>query len=280
MIVEITPQNFKTELLEASRQKTVAVFFYANQIPECQPIAQQLEQTIGSVNPHLTLAKVDVNDPQLQSLAVQLGLQALPAIVIFMNGQPADALQGPQDPTAIDALLQKYLPKPEEVLFADALTALENQDAGKAFTLLSEAYQLAPQRYDIVGLYALACVQTARLDDAEALLNSIPEVYQDSYYQQAKSALDLAQQASDSPEIKALEEKLALDPHNKECQLELAIQYSQAGRKPEALDLLFVLLKGDLSFGDARKTFQDILATMGADPLVSQYRRKLYALLY
>ena len=280
MIVDITPQNFKTELLEASRQKTVAVFFYADQIPECLPMGQQLEHAIGTSNPHLTLAKVDVADPQLQSLAVQLGLQALPAIVIFMNGQPADALMGPQDPQAIDTLLQKYLPKPEELLFADALAALEANDAGKAFAFLSEAYQLAPQRYDIVGLYALACVQTARLDDAEALLNSIPEVYQDSYYQQAKSALDLAQQASDSPEIKALEAKLASEPDNKECQLELAIQYSQAGRKPEALDLLFILLKQDLSFGDARKTFQDILATMGTDPLVTQYRRKLYTLLY
>ena len=92
--------------------------------------------------------------------------------------------------------------------------------------------------------------------------------------------LDLAQQASDSPEIRALENQLAAEPENKQLKQELAIQYSQAGRKQEALDLLFTILQQELSFGDARKTYQDILATMGADPLVSKYRKKLYTLLY
>lgn len=115
MIVTITPQNFHTELLEASRQKTIAVFFYADQLPECRPVGQQLEQLIGPANTSITLATVDVADPQLQSLAIQLGLQALPAIVIFKNGQPVDALMGPQEPSAVENLLIKYLPKEEDV---------------------------------------------------------------------------------------------------------------------------------------------------------------------
>jgi Thioredoxin domain-containing protein len=280
MIVTITPQNFHTELLEASRQKTVAVFFYADQLPECRPMGQQLEQLIGPANPSITLAKVDVADPQLQSLAIQLGLQALPAVVIFKNGQPADVLMGPQEPTAIENLLNKYLPKEDDVLLADGLDLLHNGDAGSAYAVLQKARQLAPQRYEIQVALADACIKSARLDEAETLLNAIPNVYQDSAYQQVKSALDLAQQAADSPEIRSLETQLAADPTNKQLQQDLAIQYSQAGRKQEALDLLFAILSKDLGFGEARKTYQDILATMGADPLVSQYRKKLYSLLY
>ncbi|WP_024872882.1 tetratricopeptide repeat protein [Tolumonas lignilytica] len=280
MIVTITPQNFHTELLEASRQKTVAVFFYADQLPECRPMGQQLEQLIGPANPSITLAKVDVADPQLQSLAIQLGLQALPAVVIFKNGQPADALMGPQEPTAIENLLTKYLPKEDDVLLAEGLDLLHNGDAGSAYAVLQKARQLAPQRYEIQVALADACIKSARLDEAETLLNAIPNVYQDSAYQQVKSALDLAQQAADSPEIRSLETQLAADPTNKQLQQDLAIQYSQAGRKQEALDLLFAILSKDLGFGEARKTYQDILATMGADPLVSQYRKKLYSLLY
>lgn len=280
MIVTITPQNFHTELLEASRQKTVAVFFYADQLPECRPMGQQLEQLIGPANPSITLAKVDVADPQLQSLAIQLGLQALPAVVIFKNGQPADALMGPQEATAIENLLTKYLPKEDDVLLAEGLDLLHNGDAGSAYAVLQKARQLAPQRYEIQVALADACIKSARLDEAETLLNAIPNVYQDSAYQQVKSALDLAQQAADSPEIRSLETQLAADPTNKQLQQDLAIQYSQAGRKQEALDLLFAILSKDLGFGEARKTYQDILATMGADPLVSQYRKKLYSLLY
>ncbi len=280
MIVTITPQNFHTELLEASRQKTIAVFFYADQLPECRPVGQQLEQLIGPANTSITLATVDVADPQLQSLAIQLGLQALPAIVIFKNGQPVDALMGPQEPSAVENLLIKYLPKEEDVLFAEGQQLLEQSDAGAAYAVLLKAQQLAPQRYEIQVALADACVKSARLDEAEVLLNAIPNVYQDSAYQQVKSALDLAQQASDSPEIRALENQLAAEPDNKQLQQDLAIQYSQAGRKQEALDMLFAILSKDLSFGDARKTYQDILATMGADPLVSKYRKKLYTLLY
>ncbi len=280
MIVTITPQNFHTELLEASRQKTIAVFFYADQLPECRPVGQQLEQLIGPANTSITLATVDVADPQLQSLAIQLGLQALPAIVIFKNGQPVDALMGPQEPSAVENLLIKYLPKEEDVIFAEGQQLLEQGDAGAAYAVLLKAQQLAPQRYEIQVALADACVKSARLDEAEALLNAVPNVYQDSAYQQVKSALDLAQQASDSPEIRALENQLAAEPDNKQLQQDLAIQYSQAGRKQEALDMLFAILSKDLNFGDARKTYQDILATMGADPLVSKYRKKLYTLLY
>lgn len=280
MIVSITPQNFRAELIDASREKIIAVFFYADQVPECQPIGQHLEVMIGQDNAYITLAKVDVADPQLQSLAMQLGLQTLPAVVIFQNGQPIDALMGPQDPAAVDEFISKYQPKKEEVLLNDALTLMNENDHGKAYSLLQQAQQIAPQRHDIMAALALACVNTSRLDEAETLLTSIPEVYQDSLYQQAKSALDLAQHAAESPEIIALETKLAADPDNKELQFELAVQYSQAGKKSEALDMLYAILKTDLGYGEARKTFQDILATMGSDPLVSVYRRKLYSLLY
>jgi len=280
MIVTITPENFRTELLDASRQKTIAVFFYADQLPECLPMGQQLEQLIGLANPMVTLARVDVADPQLQSLAVQLGLQALPAVVIFKNGQPADALMGPQDPAAVENMLAKYLPKEDDTLFAEGQQLLQNGDAGAAYAVLKKAQQLAPQRYEITTALADACVKSARLDEAQILLESIPNVYQDSAYQQVKSALDLAQQASDSPEIRALEAQLTLEPENTQLKQDLAIQYSQAGRKQEALEMLFAILSRDLNFGEARKTYLDILATMGSDPLVSKYRKKLYTLLY
>ena len=58
------------------------------------------------------------------------------------------------------------------------------------------------------------------------------------------------------------------------------MQYSQAGRQEEALALLFTILKRDLAFGDAKKTYLDILTTMGSNPAAQGYRRKLYSLLY
>ena len=94
MIIQITPENFRAELIDASMTKTIAVYFYADALPECQPITGQLETLVGTANSYLTLAKVDVSNPQLQGLAVQLGLQALPALVLFKEGRPVDAIMG------------------------------------------------------------------------------------------------------------------------------------------------------------------------------------------
>ena len=45
--------------------------------------------------------------------------------------------------------------------------------------------------------------------------------------------------------------------------------------------MLFEILKQDLNFGEAKKLYLDILATLPkGEPLASSYRRKLYSLLY
>lgn len=280
MIIDITPQNFHTDLLDASRTKTIAVFFYADQIPECRPMGAKLEALIGPANSALTLARVNVADPQLQSVAVQLGLQALPAVVLFQNGQPTDALMGPKQDQEIETFLQKYLPKEEDTLLAEGVSLLAADDAGAAYAKLEKAFALAADRQDIIVTLADACVKTGRIDEAKTLLAKIPEVYRDAAYNQVQSAIDLYEQSAESPEILALEQKLAEHPEDKDLKVNLAVQYAQAGRKKEALDLLYGILLVDLNYSDVKKTFLDILATLGADPMVSQYRKKLYALLY
>lgn len=65
--------------------------------------------------------------------------------------------------------------------------------------------------------------------------------------------------------------------------MKLAVQLHQANRNEEALDLLFSILKQDLSAenGEVKQQFLAILSTIGnADPITNKYRRLLYALLY
>ena len=65
--------------------------------------------------------------------------------------------------------------------------------------------------------------------------------------------------------------------------MKLAIQLHQANRNEEALDLLFSILKQDLSAenGEVKQQFLSILSAIGnADPITNKYRRLLYSLLY
>lgn len=242
----------------------------------------QVEALVGPANPQVTLARVDMNDPQLQPLAGQLGLRALPALVLFHQGRPDELaiLEGPQDEATLRHYFAAFAPKEEELLFEQGQQALANGQADLAYAHLGKAHQLAPERHDISLWLIQAALDLNLLDEAQERLGKIPMIAQDDHYQTLTSRLALAQQAADSPELRALEARYQQEPDNFALAQELAVQYSQAGRQEEALMLLFTILKRDLAFGDAKKTYLDILTTMGSNPAAQSYRRKLYSLLY
>ena len=282
MIVDINPQNFHAELIDASMKKPVVIYFHAPQMPECQGMTPLVETLVGPANPAVTLAKVDMNDPQLQPLASQLGLRALPALVLFHQGRPDEQaiLEGPQDEATLRQYFAAFAPKEEELLLEQGQQALAEGQADVAHAHLTQAHRLAPERHDISLWLVQAALDLALLDEAQALLATIPMVAQDDHYQTLSSRLALALQASDSPELRALEQRHAETPDDDALTQELAVQYSQVGRQEEALALLFNILKRDMAFGDAKKIYLDILTTMGAHPAAQSYRRKLYSLLY
>ena len=282
MIVDINPQNFHAELIDASMKKPVVIYFHAPQMPECQGMTPLVETLVGPANPAVTLAKVDMNDPQLQPLASQLGLRALPALVLFHQGRPDEQaiLEGPQDEATLRQYFAAFAPKEEELLLEQGQQALAEGQADVAHAHLTQAHRLAPERHDISLWLVQAALDLALLDEAQALLAAVPMVAQDDHYQTLSSRLALALQASDSPELRALEQRHAETPDDDALSQELAVQYSQVGRQEEALALLFNILKRDMAFGDAKKIYLDILTTMGAHPAAQSYRRKLYSLLY
>ena len=77
-----------------------------------------------------------------------------------------------------------------------------------------------------------------------------------------------------------LEQKYLQDPNNSETAIAYAAALSQSGKRAKALEILFALLKQDLSNEPVKKTFLDLLNTMQGDPLQKEYRRKLYTLMY
>ncbi|MGL5225904.1 MAG: tetratricopeptide repeat protein [Aeromonas sp.] len=282
MIVDITPLNFHAELIDASMKKPIVIYFYAPQMPECHGMTALIESLVGPANSQITLAKVDMNDPQLQPLAGQLGLRALPALVLFEQGRPNESsiMEGPQDEAMLRQYFAAFAPKEEEELLSKGQQALIDAQPNQAYTDLSQAHQLAPTRHDIHLWLIQAALDLNLLEEAQTRLGQIPMVAQDDHFHTLSSRLALALQAADSPELRALELRHQQTPDDFALTQELAVQYHQAGRQEEALSLLLTILKQDLAFGEARKTYLDILATMGSVGAAQVYRRKLYSLLY
>lgn len=281
MSANIKPVSIENvrELLEQSFTQPVLFYFYSERSPACLNLGPVLQRIAQSYPDALTLAVVDCD--QEQQLAAHFGVRSVPTVLFIKEGQPVDGFAGEEPEQAILQRLSAFLPKPEDMLLQQAMPLLEQQNWTEAYPLLKQANELAVERVDIRLHLALVQVELGQLEAAEKALATVLMADQDALYQSVKARLELAQQAADSPEIKALEQALAAEPTNKELQQQLAVQYHQVQRSAEALALLYEILKQDLNFGEAKKLYLDILATLPkGEPLASSYRRKLYSLLY
>lgn len=281
MSANIKPVSIENvrDLLEQSFTQPVLFYFYSERSPACLNLGPVLQRIAQSYPDALTLAVVDCD--QEQQLAAHFGVRSVPTVLFIKEGQPVDGFAGEEPEQAILQRLSAFLPKPEDMLLQQAMPLLEQQNWTEAYPLLKQANELAVERVDIRLHLALVQVELGQLEAAEKALATVLMADQDAVYQSVKARLELAQQAADSPEVKALEQALATNPDSKELQQQLAVQYHQVQRSAEALALLYEILKQDLNFGEAKKLYLDILATLPkGEPLASSYRRKLYSLLY
>ncbi len=278
-IVEVNLDNFQQVLLEGSKQKLVVIDFWADWCEPCKQLMPVLEKLAGEFSEQIVLAKV--NCDQQQELAMQFGVRNLPTVALMKDGQPVDGFTGVQPESQIRELLQKYLPSPQQEWFAQAVTLMESQQWQQAYPLLKQCNDAEPENPTYTITLANVAIELGKVEQAEQLLETITMVNQDASYHQVVSKLDLAKQAADTPEIQSLQKLLEQEPESLDLKLKLGIAYSTANRNEESLELLYSVLRLDLGFADAKKTYLDIIASLPeGDELVAKYRRKLYALLY
>ena len=280
-MIEITLENFQQVILEQSKSKLVLVAFWAGEIPESVALKNKLAANVMPFTEQIIMASVDCQTQQ--QIAQQFGIQGLPTAILVKEGQPLDGISGPQTDETIATFLDKYLPKPEDLLLVQAQSALTENNIIDAKSAIVQAYQLNSKRADIQLVLVDIYLQTGKTLDAKALLDNIMMIDQNSYYQALVAKLELASQAANSPEIQALEAELTNKPTDIALQHQLAAQYSQVNRYEEALKILFRLVQsGDTDTKDTSKTlFLDVLKALPeGDILATKYRRKLYTLMY
>lgn len=278
--VNITEANLH-QVLEQSMTTPVLFYFWSDRSQHCQQLTPVLESLAAQYNGQFIFASVDCDAEQM--VASQFGLRAIPTVYLFQNGQPVDGFQGPQPEEAIRVLLDKVLPREEELKAQQAQLLIQEGNYADALPLLRDARQLAPQNSEIGLMLAETLIALSRSDEAETVLKTIPLQDQDSRYQGLVAQIELLKQAADTPEIQLLQQQVEQNPEDAALASQLALQLHQVGRNEEALELLFSHLKKDLAAADgqARKMMQEILTALGTgDALASKYRRQLYSLLY
>lgn len=282
-IIQITAENVQHEIITASQEKLIVINFATQRSGESINLSEVLTKVASQYPTELNLAIVDCDDQQMQQLAMQFGVQNLPTVILFKDGKGLNGFAGEQTQEQVIEFLSPYLPKPEDKLIQQVAQLLNDNNYQDALVPAKEAYQLAPERADAKKQLIDVLLNLGQNNDAENLLAEVGMVDQDDYYHSLVAKLELNKEAAESPEIKALRESLTAQPDNANISMQLAAQLHQAQQNEEALELLMPILVKDLHAedGEVKKMLMDILATMAkGDPVATQYRRKLYSLLY
>lgn len=99
-IIHVNSDNFNEEVLESD--KTVVVDFFANWCGPCQMIAPVLEE-IAEEDANIDIAKIDVDESP--ELAIKYGINSIPALLVFKNGECTNTAIGFKNKAEILALL-------------------------------------------------------------------------------------------------------------------------------------------------------------------------------
>jgi thioredoxin 1 len=97
----VTEATFDEQVLQS--EKPVLVDFWAEWCGPCHAVAPVLEQIAEERAEELTLVKVNIDEEQ--GLALRFGIQSIPTIVLFKDGEPAGAAIGAQPKGALERSL-------------------------------------------------------------------------------------------------------------------------------------------------------------------------------
>ena len=281
---DVTSADFDKQVVQASFDQPVLVDFWAEWCAPCKVMLPILEQIAEDYQGELLLAKVNCDVEQ--DIVGRIGIQTLPTVVLFKDGKVVDGFQDAQIESAIRAMLAPHVVMPEPVeedpmvqaealfaesRFADAETALKSiltEDNTNAKALI---------------LYGRCLAERGELTEAQAVLDAVKSDEHKAELAGAKAQVTFLRQAADLPDVADLKARIAQNPQDDEAAYQLAIQQLARQQYEAALDGLLKLFTRNRSYNEGlpHKTLLQVFDLLGNDhPLVTTYRRKLFAALY
>ena len=286
LIKETTTQAFVRDVVEELKRQPVLVDFWAPWCGPCRQLTPILEKVVRAAKGKVKLAKMNIDDhPQIPG---QMGIQSIPAVIAFVNGQPADGFMGALPESQVVAFLERVtkdnLGGEATDLLKAADTALLEGDPSGAANLYAEL--LADDNTNVHALAGLArCyVETGALEQARQTLAMVPESKRNEpAVTAAQAALDLVEQAKSLGPLAELEQKVAADPLDHQARFDLALALNSKGRRLEALEHLIAIVKRDRKWNDdgARKQLVQFFDAWGpTDEATIEGRKRLSSILF
>ena len=250
-VIDVDEADFDTEVVQRSAELPVVVDFWAPWCAPCRQLGPVLERAAEARDGKVVLVKIDTD--QNPGIAQQFGIQGIPAVKAFVNGEVAAEFVGAQGPSQVEAFFDGLVPTEVKQLL----------DAGDEASL-RRVLELEPANPD-------ANVRLARMlyaaGDPGTALGLLGNVAGDFAADGFAARILLEQQDGEHPRL--AEAFARLDAEDREAGLDILLDElaasDPAGEDRERL----------------RKIIVGVLDELGVqDPLARESRRRLAAALY
>ncbi|HBQ33330.1 MAG TPA: thioredoxin [Ochrobactrum anthropi] len=287
LVKDTTTAGFQADVITESRNQPVLVDFWAPWCGPCKQLTPIIEKAVRDAGGAVKLVKMNIDDHP--AIAGQLGIQSIPAVIAFVNGQPVDGFMGAVPESKVKEFIAKIGgPSDAEAALAEAITAanelIEAGDFVQASEIFMSILHAVPDNVDaIVGL-ATCLLESGDAEKAREILAQLPADKQNAPAVRALEArLALADQVKLIGDPIALEKRIQADPKDYHARFDLAQVRNAQGRREDAASELLFIMKSDREWNEdgARKQLLQFFEAWGnADPATLGARRKLSSLLF
>jgi putative thioredoxin len=286
LIKDTTTQNFVKDVIEASKKQPVLVDFWAPWCGPCKQLTPVLEKVVKAAKGKAKLVKMNIDEHP--AIPGQMGIQSIPAVIAFVNGQPLDGFMGALPESQVTAFLERLIKDriggEEKDLLKAADAALAEGEAAEAADMYAELLAQDPTHAQALAGLARAYLKTGSLEQAKQTLALIPEAKRnDPAVAAARAGIELAEQATSVGPVGELEQKVAGNPLDHQARLDLALALAAKGKRKEALDHLLEIVRRDRKWNDdgARKQLVQLFEAWGpTDEATVDGRRRLSSILF
>ncbi len=288
-ILEVTAENFISEVMERSKTTPVLVDFWAEWCGPCKSLMPLLDKIVEDFNGGLILAKVDTDAEQ--QLASQAGIRSLPTVMLFVDGQPVDQFMGALPEGEILAFLAQHGVSSEpqqETEFEGspleiAMALHANGQTEQAKAILQQAQADSPEDADIMLGLGQISLALGDLETVDAVLKHLPdEAKEGTEAKKLNGLINFARADNLDFKLEDLQNKLESGEISSEERYQLGVKYAVRSDFDESVEAFLGLMMRDREFGEdgAKQSLIALFDILGEDPRSTAYRRRMFSLLH